>query len=122
MVNIEQVKQGFARYVDAEFTNKMTGINRWLVGGIAGIAILRAENIYNHLKDMPFIKMLDVVDENGMIDIDIIVLTGGTGAAWFPFFKEYFAELNTKVILAGEDEATFSNVKGYYNLLISRLV
>jgi hypothetical protein len=72
MVNIEQVKQGFARYVDAEFTNKMTGINRWLVGGIAGIAILRAENIYNHLKDMPFIKMLDVVDENGMIDIDII--------------------------------------------------
>lgn len=72
MVSIEQVKQGFARYVDAEFTNKMTGINRWLVGGIAGIAILRAENIYNHLKDMPFIKMLDVVDENGMIDIDII--------------------------------------------------
>ena len=72
MVNIEQVKQGFAKYVDAEFTNKMTGINRWLVGGIAGIAILRAENIYNHLKDMPFIKMLDVVDENGMIDIDII--------------------------------------------------
>lgn len=72
MVNIEQVKQGFARYIDAEFTNKMTGINRWLVGGIAGIAILRAENIYNHLKDMPFIKMLDVVDENGMIDIDII--------------------------------------------------
>jgi hypothetical protein len=72
MVNIEQVKQGFARYVDAEFTNKMTGINRWLVGGIAGIAILRAENIYNHLKDMSFIKMLDVVDENGMIDIDII--------------------------------------------------
>jgi len=59
---------------------------------------------------------------NSMIDIDIIVLTGGTGAAWFPFFKEYFAELNTKVILAGEDEATFSNVKGYYNLLISRLV
>jgi hypothetical protein len=72
MVNIEQVKQGFARYVDAEFTNKMTGISRWLVGGVAGIAILRAENIYNHLKDMPFIKMLDVVDENGMIDIDII--------------------------------------------------
>lgn len=72
MVSIEQVKQGFARYIDAEFTNKMTGINRWLVGGIAGIAILRAENIYNHLKDMPFIKMLDVVDENGMIDIDII--------------------------------------------------
>lgn len=72
MVNIEQVKQGFAKYIDAEFTNKMTGINRWLVGGIAGIAILRAENIFNHLKDMPFIKMLDVVDENGMIDIDII--------------------------------------------------
>ena len=72
MVSIDQVKQGFAKYVDAEFTNKMTGINRWLVGGIAGIAILRAENIYNHLKDMPFIKMLDVVDENGMIDIDII--------------------------------------------------
>lgn len=72
MVSIEQVKQGFARYIDAEFTNKMTGINRWLVGGVAGLAILRAENIYNHLKDMSFIQMLDVIDEHGMIDIDII--------------------------------------------------
>ena len=58
---------------------------------------------------------------NSMIDIDVIVLTGGTGAAWYPFFKEYFKELNTEILLAGDSEATFSNVKGYYNLLISRL-
>ena len=68
----------------------------------------------------------DLIDQimttyNNMIDIDVIVLTGGTGAAWYPFFKEYFKELNTHVILAGDEEATFSNVKGYYNLLISRL-
>lgn len=59
---------------------------------------------------------------NNMIDIDVIVLTGGTGAAWYPFFVEYFKDLNTKVMLAGDSESAFSNVKGYYNLLISRLV
>lgn len=72
MVNIEQVKNGFAKYVDAEFTNKMVGLNRWVVGGVAALAVMRAENIYNHLKDMAFVKMLDVIDEHGMIDIDAI--------------------------------------------------
>lgn len=68
---------------------------------------------------------LDLIDQimttyNSMIDIDVIVLTGGTGAAWYPFFEEYFKELNTEVILAGDNSSAFSNVKGYYNLLVSR--
>ena len=88
------------------------------------------KELYNFAKD--FEKNLrevshDLIEQimttyNNMIDIDVIVLTGGTGAAWYPFFKEYFNDLNTKVMLAGDDEATFSNVKGYYNLLISRFV
>ena len=72
MVNIEQIKNGFAKYVDAEFTNKMTGLKRWLVGGLTALVVMRAENIYNHMKDMAFVKMLDVIDEHGMIDIDAI--------------------------------------------------
>lgn len=72
MVNIEQVKNGVAKYVDNEFVAKMNGIKRWVVGGVAGIAILRAENIFHHLKHNAFVEMLDVIDENDMIDIDII--------------------------------------------------
>lgn len=72
MVNIEQVKNGVARYVDDELVSKMNGLNRWIVGGVAGVAIIRAEAIFKHLKEHPFIKMLEIVDENDMIDIDII--------------------------------------------------
>lgn len=72
MVNIEQVKNGVAKYVDNEFVAKMNGIKRWVVGGVAGIAILRAENIFRHLKHNAFVEMLDVIDENDMIDIDVI--------------------------------------------------
>ena len=72
MVSIDQVKNGFAKYVDCEIVGKMSGISRWVVGGVTGLAILRAENIYNHLKEMSFVQMLDVIDDDGMIDIDTI--------------------------------------------------
>jgi hypothetical protein len=110
MVNIEQVKQGFARYIDAEFTNKMTGINRWLIGGLAGIAILHAENIYNHLKDMPFIKMLDVVDENGMIDIDIIY------QAFFNQAKKGEAVINLPMV--GETKLNERDIEMLYRYIV----
>ena len=72
MVNIEQVKNGFAKYIDNELTSKMSGMNRWVIGGVAGIAIIKAERIFHHLKHNAFIEMLDVIDDNDMIDIDVI--------------------------------------------------
>ena len=37
MVTLDQIKQGAARYVDEEFTGKLTGWQKWAVG--AGAAM-----------------------------------------------------------------------------------
>lgn len=77
------------------------------------------ENLREVCQDL--IKQL-MTTYNNMLDIDTIVLTGGTGAAWHTFFKEYFKDLNTEVIIANDGESAFANVKGYYNFLILKLL
>lgn len=114
MVSIEQVKNGVARYVDDELVSKMNGLNRWIVGGVAGIAITKAEAIFKHMKEMPFIKMLDIVDENDLIDIDVIYreflrqARKGEAVINIPFigetkFNEHDVELLYKHIIGGEN-------------------
>lgn len=114
MVSIEQVKNGVARYVDEEMVSKMSGLNRWLVGGVAGIAITKAEAIFKHIKNMSFIEMLDIIDDNDMIDIDVIYreflrqARRGEAVINIPLigetkFNEHDVELLYKHITGGEN-------------------
>ena len=73
MVTYNQVVNGMSRYIDQEIVNKMQGLSRWGVGALSGIVLSsKGANIFNTLKANPIIKMLDVIDENDMIDIDTI--------------------------------------------------
>lgn len=72
MVTYNQVVNGMSRYIDQEIVNKMQGWQRWALGAGAGIMMTKGTNIFNALKANPIIKMLDVIDENDMIDIDTI--------------------------------------------------
>ena len=72
MVTYNQVVNGMAKYIDQEIINKIQGWQRWALGAGAGIMMTKGTNIFNALKANPIIKMLDVIDENDMIDIDTI--------------------------------------------------
>lgn len=72
MVTYNQVVNGMSRYIDQEIINKIQGLPRWGLGAVSGIALSRGANIFNTLKANPIIKMLEVIDENDMIDIDTI--------------------------------------------------
>ena len=73
MVTYNQVVNGMSRYIDQEIVNKMQGLSRWGVGALSGIVLSsKGANIFNALKTNPIIKMLEVIDENDMIDIDTI--------------------------------------------------
>lgn len=72
MVTYNQVVNGMTKYIDQEIINKIQGWQRWALGAGAGIMMTKGTNIFNTLKANPIIKMLDVVDENDMIDIDTI--------------------------------------------------
>jgi hypothetical protein len=72
MVTYNQVVNGMSKYIDQEIINKIQGWQRWALGAGAGIMMTKGTNIFNTLKMHPIIKMLDVIDENDMIDIDTI--------------------------------------------------
>ena len=72
MVTYNQVVNGMTKYIDQEIVNKIQGWQRWALGAGAGIMMTKGSNMFNTLKANPIIKMLEVIDENDMIDIDTI--------------------------------------------------
>jgi plasmid segregation protein ParM len=55
---------------------------------------------------------------NDLLDLDYLVVTGGTGEAWWNIIKDEFRGLKTLTVLSGNENSdlpfTFSNVRGYY--------
>ena len=58
-------------------------------------------------------------------DYDILVVTGGTGAAWFDYFKEALAGMEDLEIIPGNDgnelPIYYANARGYYMSAYRRL-
>ena len=70
MVSMNQLQSGICRYVDTELLPHLTGGKRLSLGIYAGLA---AENIGKTVlqyKDNPAVKMLNVIDDAGNVDID----------------------------------------------------
>lgn len=72
MVTLNQVQNGLAKYIDTELLPMIGGWQKWVFGATASVSLTKISNIFNSLKDNAFVKMLDIVDENNMIDIEII--------------------------------------------------
>jgi len=89
---------------------------------------IKFDDILEECSDMVAQRAIDKLFEvyNSMLDFQYLVLTGGTGEAWFPIFEKELAgipnlslirgNLNTKGLGANGDELPFifSNVRGYY--------
>lgn len=72
MVTYEQFINGMTKFIDAEILNQLTGNSKILMGIGTGIALKKGENIFNNLKNNSIIKMLDLIDANGNIDIETL--------------------------------------------------
>jgi plasmid segregation protein ParM len=62
---------------------------------------------------------------NDLLDMDYLVVTGGTGEAWWYMIKNEFQGLKSLTVLSGNENSnlpfTFSNVRGYYFYLYRTL-
>lgn len=63
---------------------------------------------------------------NNLEEIDYLVITGGTGAAWYNLIVDYFKDMETLTVIPGNQNDTnldfiFANARGYYFNLIDRL-
>ena len=72
MVTYEQVINGLTKFIDSEIISQLTGNQKLLIGIGSGIALKKGTSIYNNLKNNPTIKMLEIIDEKGHIDIETL--------------------------------------------------
>ena len=70
MVTIDQIKRGAARYVDEEFTAKLSGWQRWAVGAGAAMALENLEVSMPGLLENHAVRAMGVLDEAGNVDLD----------------------------------------------------
>ena len=61
MVDYKQAIDGIARYIDSEIVPKMDGLQKWIFGTGAGIAMRKADEMFHQFKDHQLLKALDLV-------------------------------------------------------------
>ena len=72
MVHYTKVINGLAVFIDREIVAKMQGkMQGWVLGGIAGLALAKTENIYRNIESNPMVKALGIIDGDN-VDIDTL--------------------------------------------------
>lgn len=74
MVSIDKIERGVANYLDGELMPQLqsNGFEKVLVGTAASLAIHKIGAIVVSYKDNKLVKMLDVMDDNGNVDVDVL--------------------------------------------------
>lgn len=72
MVNAVQVINGLTRYIDKEILTKISGWQGMLLGVMTGVATTKAGAVFDSIAAHPVVRMLGIVDDQGMVDIDLL--------------------------------------------------
>lgn len=67
-----QLQRGISKYFDREIVSGMEGLSKWVVGAMGGMIASKVDHIVDSFKDNEFVRMLDIIDSNGHIDIDLL--------------------------------------------------
>jgi hypothetical protein len=109
-VTIEQMKEGLARYIDAEFTSRLQGFSKWVVP-IASTAIInkKADSLLSENKEI--LMSLGYMTPDGMIDIDkisndLIAVANSTGPV-----TEHFPILGDVTFSASDIESLKRHIR-----------
>jgi hypothetical protein len=71
-VTLNQIKQGFARYIDAEFTSKLQGFKKWVVPlGAVAIITSKLDSLMTE-SNIEMLKSIGYVSDDGLFDVDEI--------------------------------------------------
>ena len=70
MVTLKQVQSGICKYVDSELLPHLTGGWKIALGIYSGLAAENLEKTVMQYKENPAVKMLNIIDDAGNVDID----------------------------------------------------
>ena len=111
MLHYSRVIQGITNSIDAELVGKLAGSwKAWALGGMAGIAMTRADHMFASFKDNPVMAALGLVEgENVNIDLLYSELKKqaqkGTATATLPI-------LGAVTFSSADVDALFRYIKG----------
>lgn len=71
-VPADKVVNGLIQYVDEQVLNNLPTAGKWLVGTGVGIATTKVNDVVSMLNDNEIVKLMGIVDEQGMYDVDLI--------------------------------------------------
>lgn len=72
MVSKEAFKNGILSYLDSEIIPHLSNFGRWGLGAIGYIITARFDNIIDLMNQNKFCESLGVIDEKGMIDVELL--------------------------------------------------
>lgn len=70
--NSDQLINGAMNYANSEVMNKLPTLGKWILGAGMGMISDKAGAVVSGLKDNSVLKALEVVDNDGLFDIDTI--------------------------------------------------
>lgn len=70
MVSADKFKRGVARYLDEEFTGKMTGWQKWVFGACVAMYLENLSASTERLRNNEVIKNLGIFDDSGNINVE----------------------------------------------------
>lgn len=70
MVTTTQVKNGLVKYIDSDLLTHLSGWKKVALGSYVALAAQNAEAVVDRYRTHPAVSILNVIDENGNIDIE----------------------------------------------------
>lgn len=73
MVTVERIQRGVSRYLDEQLMPHLAGKDRWIMTGIATLALQRLPQIVKSYSNNPSVQMLGLIAPDGTVDIESLV-------------------------------------------------
>ena len=70
--NADQIIKGIMNYADSEVIEKLPTMGKWVVGTGIGMLSDKANDVVMSLQSNSLLKKIGIVDQDGMMDVDII--------------------------------------------------
>jgi len=98
----DRVIDGLMNYADSEIMVKLPTSGKWIMGTALNVVSQKTNQIFDSLQSNPIVSTLDIIDQDGCIDIDTLILAMRSSA-------ERYGNLSVDVPLIGKITFTSSD-------------
>lgn len=73
MITLETAKVAIATFIEKEMLSRIPDWKKWALGTFVSITLEKGDNLFQIFKRHPFIKALEIIGDDDMIDDELII-------------------------------------------------